>query len=301
MRLGNGEYNPPASSATRFDATEQFLIALFRLVPSFGDDLTARLEALPVERRRYSLIRDIIEEWMSEHRLPFHLVCDGLDGFSLYGANLPRNANGGMRSWGGPIAQDWYDGIYEKRHDGFRISSTSSDAASADENSVFACPSGPFMFSHPGDDLALSTIKELESEIRFEFDRELARWSTAIRLAAQRRGWTPSASKRPRSRSLPSKDGQPATKRRHSDRAHFRWLVRFQVLGHTLRTIARDAGVTEQSVAQAVRNTATLVGLVRRTEGKPGRPRKARIGSKEARSALASTTHSSKKLRKPTR
>jgi hypothetical protein len=301
MRLGIGEYNPPASSATRSDATEQFLFALFRLVPNFGDDLTARLDSLPTATRRDSHIRDVIEEWMNEHHLPLHLVCDGLDGFSFYGSDLPRSAKGGMRNWGGPIAQDWYAGIYEGRHDGFRISDTPSETASGDENAAFTCPSGPFTFSHPGDNLAASTIKELESEIRYKFDQELVRWSAAVRLTALRRGWTPIASKRRRSRSLPAQGGKPATRRRHSDRTHFRWLVRFQVLGHTLRTIARDAGVTEQSVAQAVRTTASLVGLVRRTAGKPGRPRNATARTQKARSVLAVPTRTAKKLRKPTR
>src|ERR1035437_9445526 len=46
MRFGIGEYSLPGRNSARFDAMQEFISALFRVIPNFGDDLTARLKRL---------------------------------------------------------------------------------------------------------------------------------------------------------------------------------------------------------------------------------------------------------------
>lgn len=57
---------------------------------------------------------------------------------------------------------------------------------------------------------------------------------------------------------------------------HFEWLVQYQVLGRSFSEIARVAGVDRKSVANAVKSTATVVGLKPRPPAGAGRPRGAR-------------------------
>jgi hypothetical protein len=59
------------------------------------------------------------------------------------------------------------------------------------------------------------------------------------------------------------------------NRAHFEWLVRYQIQGWSHRKIAdaySDKTLTEDAIGKAIRKTSKLVGLTVRQPGKAGRP-----------------------------
>lgn len=78
--------------------------------------------------------------------------------------------------------------------------------------------------------------------------------------------------------------GAKPTPSKRTGAEHFRWLVRYQVKGESLTEIARDACKEKQTVAEAVHETAALIGLplrapnpAGRRRARPGRPRVVRV------------------------
>jgi hypothetical protein len=68
--------------------------------------------------------------------------------------------------------------------------------------------------------------------------------------------------------------GDTPTPIKRSGRDHFIWLARYQVLGASFRQIADTEYREPQTVFEAIKDTATLIGLPLREPHRGGRPRK---------------------------
>lgn len=58
----------------------------------------------------------------------------------------------------------------------------------------------------------------------------------------------------------------------HKELAHFVWLANYQVCRHRYSAIAEDSCRDPQTIRDAVKGTARLIGLTRRAPDPPGRP-----------------------------
>lgn len=92
---------------------------------------------------------------------------------------------------------------------------------------------------------------EYSKELREAFEDQLETYREQRQAEASERGLKKS----------PTKLGQADS----AATQHFEWLVRFQVKEHTISRIANDASRSEQTVQDALRSTADLVGLRRRS------------------------------------
>jgi hypothetical protein len=273
MRFGVGEYSPPGMNTARFDAKQELISALFRIVPTLGDELRGPLESLSMKDRTDARIFEEIKRWAAVRGLPADFVIDGIGGFELFDSPFSRAANCAPPYWGGPVAYAWF---------------TAPLGEAADEPNAEAlatsCPSGRFEFSHPEEDLARWTRKEAEAFVRFEFDKVLKKWTDEIGRTAAAKGWTRNISKRYAASRGNAEDSDD--ERDDSPRRHFDWFVQFQVLGRTHNAIAnrqaasassrtstgdvypnaRAADVAESTVREAVLGVSKLLGMRLRTD-----------------------------------
>jgi hypothetical protein len=268
-------------------ARREFLHALIEDCPAVGDGLTKRLEEIPPSARTYQRVRQEIASWASEIGLPLDLAIEGIAGFDLFLSQLERGDGG----WGGLIAYEWLQGewLYDEERlslafpDGWDLlaeirsrdsSEPSRELLEGSWPEDFSDPSldtGPLPpFTHKGGNLGDKSLDDLEKEIRKAFNALLTPWLKERRALDRRaRGL-----RKVRARQSTSDRRGAFTDAEQDRRRHFIWYARFQCLGETQAAIAKTAGVSAQTVGDAVRAVAVEADLPLRTGGKRGNPRK---------------------------
>ena len=129
-----------------------------------------------------------------------------------------------------------------------------------------------FVFHHPGWTVGLEMREGVELAIRDALESELSSYFDRLERVAVARGYRPPEP----SRARPKEKGAGGRDR------HYRWLARWQVLGVSAATLAREAGVEKRTVERALKETAKVIGLPRRSEAartrRQPRPRAYRRG-----------------------
>lgn len=139
-----------------------------------------------------------------------------------------------------------------------------------------------FHFEHPGWDPNSDTREEAEANVTAAFERELAGYLDRVDACKEERvkaaGLVPTPEKRRRYWPPPELTPEALFEAwyRHD---HFAWLVRYQYLGESHPTIARDANKDRSTIAEGVEKTAALVGVEPR-ERRRRRPRSQRTHSR---------------------
>lgn len=110
----------------------------------------------------------------------------------------------------------------------------------------------PFEFCHQAWRPQWTTWEAFNEQVRSEFERQLTAYRKAREAEVEEQGLERSPKKL---KQLEANADQ-----------HFDWLVRFQVLKQTQSHIAAQVSRTKRTVQDALRHTAELVGITRRSQ-----------------------------------
>ncbi len=128
---------------------------------------------------------------------------------------------------------------------GYRIVRATGGKGPIDPMEQFDFQSGPW---HPGEERRADNKARVLAEFEHAYDAYLDQMEAqSIQLGGMRRQakYTPD---------------------------HFVWLVRYQVLEHSYRLVARDVGVDRKAVKRGIENAANRVGMALRPSTSGRRP-----------------------------
>jgi hypothetical protein len=258
MRLAPGEFARPESDRETWSARVLFLDRVARLVPAVLTDLG--LHVLPAYRRVVATLAD--PAGTSARRPEFHwneessprdlsptpeerelelALLAWADRYHLCESWVLNTALQTLRWWEGTGRLGW---VHLGRGAGL--------------------PPGTiprFQFEQPAWEVDWETKDQFMRRISWAFRLALKRYLKEIEATAAERQWRRIGEKRAHRKGTENSERTPEEHLRR----HFDWLVMWQVGGQTQVELAERARVDTKAVAHAIKATAKLIGLRRRS------------------------------------